>query len=67
MNNIEKFQKVKELSRLKAEWHKREMQSYFTLAKYENLLSPKWRTVLEYSDVGILLIKAIKPFISNRS
>lgn len=49
MNNIEKFEKIMELSRLKGEYHKREILSLVTL---ENSKDQSSNNMLDWISVG---------------
>lgn len=63
MDNIEKFKKIKKLNQLRTELHKQEIASYFKWEKYHDLLPPNWRPIVQHSDIGLALVKVIKPFI----
>lgn len=58
-DNIERFQKMKELSRLKAELHKRNALSYLPWNKL-NTDEDTWGKIIHYGELGYSIYQMIK-------
>ena len=63
MNNIEKFEKVKELSRLKGEYHKRELLRLVTFQEEENKEVNSLMDWISVGKSGVDLYHQIKSLI----
>lgn len=58
MDNIEKFEKIKELNRLKSEYHKRELLDLITLKKSKSKEVPYLAFLTQTSSTFYHIIKS---------
>lgn len=65
MNNIEKFHKIKQLSKLKSELHKHELVDLVTFNSGHKNLSKDAANYLELGKTGLTLFKVIKSFFQK--
>lgn len=66
MNNIEKFQKIKKLSHLKSELHKRELLNLVTFNSGREHFSKETVSYLELGKTGFTFYKAFKSFFQKQ-
>lgn len=65
MNNIEKFEKLKELSALKAELHKKELIEKLTLSNSEDSIFSNIDKAIALGHRGYAIYRQLQPLLTN--